>query len=139
MGEIVGDQMSEFEQKLLAYMESIERTLERIALAMESSKPDSGEAPNLQATLEEFSTYDWAAIGAEPEKQDAFGVATVLWRGRRFVRRSPENAYGATIYFSRSVGKDEKGVNRYERLITFKPESEIKVRPISREAEGYLR
>lgn len=129
--------MNEFEAKIIELLESFERSLERIAIALESNR--SERAPNYQATLEEFANFDWQAIGATVEKSDSFGVATVIWQGNRYVRRSPENAYGATIYFSRAIGKDEMGRNQYERLITFKPQSEIKVRPISRDVENLLK
>ena len=125
------------DKKLEDLFNSIERQLERIAVALESGM-STRSAPNYQASLEDFHTFNWEEIGAAIEKVDNYGVATVLYSGNRFVRRSPENAFGATIYFSRCTGKDESGKNQYERLITFKPQSEVKVRPISREAEGLL-
>ena len=54
----------------------------------------------------------------------------------RYKRRSPSNSYGAVIYFSRAVGKDEKGNTQYERLITFEPFANLTVEPISRKAEA---
>jgi hypothetical protein len=125
-------------QELIDLFNLIERHLERIAVALESGM-STRSAPNYQAFLEDFHSFNWEEIGAAIEKVDNYGVATVLWGGNRFVRRSPENSYGATIYFSRCTGKDESGRNQYERLITFKPQSEVKVRPISREAEGLLK
>lgn len=122
--------------KIIPLLESIARSLERIALSLESSQKEK-PAPNYQKRLEEFKNFDWSAIGAEVEKVDNFGVATVIWEDRRFIRRSPENAYGAAIYFSRLIGKDAEGRNRYERLIIFKPDPEVS--PISRKAEGYLK
>jgi hypothetical protein len=126
------------DKKLEDLFNSMERSLERIALALESGMRDRA-APNYQASLEDFHNFNWEEIGAAIEKVDNYGVATVLWGGNRFLRRSPENSYGTAIYFSRCTGKDESGKNQYERLITFKPQSEVKVRPISREAEGLLK
>lgn len=126
------------DKKLEDLFDSIERSLERIALALESGM-STRSAPNYQASFDEYKNFNWAEIGAKIEQVDNYGVATVLWGGNRFVRRSPENSYGAAIYFSRCIGKDESGKNQYERLISFKPQSEVKVRPISREAEGLLK
>ena len=125
-------------QKLIDLFNSLDRHLERIALALESGMRDRA-APNYQALFDEYKNFNWEEIGAKIEQVDSYGVATVLWGGNRFVRRSPENAFGAAIYFSRCIGKDESGKNQYERLITFKPQSEVKARPISREAEGLLK
>lgn len=126
------------DKKLEDLFDSIKRSLERIALALESGM-STRSAPNYQALFDEYKNFNWEEIGAKIEKVDNYGVATVLWGGNRFVRRCPENSYGAAIYFSRCTGKDESGKNQYERLITFKPQSEVKVRPISREAEGLLK
>lgn len=129
--------MSEFESKIIALLESCERSLARIALALESNQSKS--APNYQATLSEFPNFDWEAIGASIETSDRDGVATVIWQGNRYIRRCPDNAFGKVIFFSRAIGKDESGRNQYERLITFKPASEINVRAISRGVEEYLK
>jgi hypothetical protein len=119
-------------------LERIVNALERIATALEVAQGEK-PAPNYRKDLKNFADFDWNSIGAEVEKSDRYGVATVLWQGKRFVRRSPENAYGAAIFFTRCVGKEEDGRNKYERLITFTPADEIKVRAISREAESMLR
>ena len=126
------------DKKLEDLLGSIKGFLERIAVALEANMATQS-APNYQALLEDFHSFNWEEIGAEIEQVDKYGVATVLWSGNRFVRRSPDNSYGAAIYFSRCIGKDELGKNQYERLITFKPQSEVKARPISREAEGLLK
>lgn len=115
----------------------IEALLERIATALERIAP-APTAPNYQAKLEDFGNFNWEAISCKIEGRDRFGVSTVIWQGNRYLRRSPDNAYGATIFFSRCTGRDEDGRNQYERLITFKPASEIKIQPISRKAEEIL-
>jgi hypothetical protein len=48
----------------------------------------------------------------------------VEWNDRVFQRRSGNPTFGAVIYYSRAVGKDAAGVNKYERLITFKTTGE---------------
>lgn len=122
-------------------LERIAIALEKIAIAlekMETTNPDAG-APNYKADIDNFLSYNWESIGAEIEKIDSDGVATVLWRGNRYVRRSPDNAYKPVIFFSRCIGKDDSGKNCYERLITFEQVSEIEVSPISRKVERLLR
>ncbi|HEY9635256.1 MAG TPA: single-stranded DNA-binding protein [Coleofasciculaceae cyanobacterium] len=104
--------------------------LERIADTLERIAPTSTKAPNYQYPLESFTTFDWTSIGATIVQNDQYGAAIVSWRGQQFVRRSPSNKFDPAIWFSRCVGKDESGENRYERLITFKPLSKTEVEPV---------
>ena len=108
--------------------------LEKIAQLLARSLPRQ-PAPNYKAILEKFHEYDWSTINAQVELTDQFGVATVIWQGDRYKRRSPNNKYGAVIYFSRAIGKDEQGHTQYERLITFEPFANLTVEAISRKAE----
>ena len=108
--------------------------LEKIAQLLERSLPRQ-PAPNHRAILEKFHEFDWSSINAQVEITDQFGVATVIWQGDRYKRRSPENKYGPVIYFSRAVSKDERRNTQYERLITFEPFTDLTVEPISRKAE----
>jgi hypothetical protein len=124
-------------QELLKVQQKQVEALERIAIALEGMKPEK-PAPNYKKDLKNFPDFNWEQIGAQVEKKDQYGAATVLWNAQRYVRRSPENAYGTAIFFTRCVGKDETGKNKYERLITFEDVKEIKVRPISREAESII-
>jgi DdrB-like protein len=103
-------------QRLMEMLNYQTSLLERIAIALETNQA----APNYQADLKDFHTFDWHSIGVEVERSDAQGAAIVPWRGLRFVRRSASNKFQPAIWFSRAVGKDELGNNRYERLITFK-------------------
>lgn len=103
--------------------------IDRIACALESQAKET-PAPNYQRPLEQFADFDWASIGATVERSDQYGAAIVSWRGQQFIRRSPSNKFGEAIWFSRCVGKDEQGENRYERLITFKPVSKVEVEPV---------
>jgi len=105
--------------QLLATAQQNNRLLERIAQAVEAG--DSGSAsPNYEVCLTQFRAFDWAAIEATVEHEDSDGVATVLWRGHRYVRRSAANKFDPAIWFSRSQGKDEAGNTQYARLVTFK-------------------
>ena len=124
-------------QELLKVQQRQVEALERIAIALEGMKPEK-PAPNYKKDLKNFPDFNWEQIGAQVEKKDQYGAATVLWNAQRYVRRSPENAYGTAIFFTSCVGKDETGKNKYERLITFEDVKEIKVRPISREAESII-
>ena len=112
--------------------------LEKIAQLIERSLPRQ-PAPNYRAILEQFNAYDWSSINAQFEITDQYGVATVIWQGDRYKRRSPSNSYGAVIYFSRPIGKDERGNTQYERLITFEPFSKLTVEPISQKAESIIK
>ena len=107
---------------------------ERIAIALESqdTKP-----PQWCKPIKEFKDFDWKSIGATVIKSDRDGVAVVEWKSREYIRRSPENKFGAAIYFSRSIGKDQAtGKANYERLITFKELASAE--PISRKAEAEI-
>ena len=111
--------------------------LEKIAQLLERSLPRQ-PAPNYRAILEQFHEFDWSTINAQVEWKDKYGVASVIWQGDRYKRRSPSNSYGAVIYFSRAVKKDERGNTQYERLITFEPFEKLTVEAISRKAEQTL-
>ncbi len=112
--------------------------LERIADALERLAPQTTAAPNYQRPLDEFPTFDWESIGVEVVKKDRYGAGVVIWQGKQFTRRSPENEFGAAVWFARCVGKDENGRNKYERLITFSSVQERKIKPVSREVEAML-
>lgn len=99
--------------------------LERIAEALDRLAPNT--APNYQRSLEEFRSFAWESISATIERSDQYGAAIVNWRGYQFVRRSPSNKFGEAIWFSRCIGRDDAGENKYERLITFKPISKAQV------------
>jgi hypothetical protein len=104
--------------------------LERIADALDRLAPANTAAPNYQRPLEQFANFDWSSINASVERSDQYGAAIVNWRGQQYVRRSPSNKFGEAIWFSRCVGKDEQGENRYERLITFKPVSKVEIEAV---------
>ena len=113
------------------------KLLERIANALERMAPSNSSAPNLVYDLSQYEHFDWEAIGATVAVVDEGGPALVTWGGNTFKRRSPNNKYGAAIFYSRCVGK-ENGENIYERLITFK-EMSTSVEPLSRKAETALK
>lgn len=111
-------------------LQGIESHLRQIAL---SSNP----APNYQRPLSEYHGFDWSSIGAGVLKEDEDGVSSVEWNGQVFTRRSPNNRFDAAIWFSRCVGKDSDGNNRYVRLITFKVASNAE--PIAAKAKKAVR
>lgn len=118
-------------------IERLFQVLERLTQALELLCPEK-KPPNYTFALEDFKSFDWESIGARVYKVDQYGAAIAIWNDRQYIRRSPDNAFGSTIYFSRCIGRDETGKNVYERLVTFKPLSEVKVRPISRDAESII-
>ncbi len=115
---------------LLAVLSQQTLALERLTDAVERLAPTTTAAPNYTRSLESFKVFDWESIGVTIERSDPYGPAIVSWRGQQFVRRSPSNKFGEAIWYSRSIGKDENGENRYERLITFKPLSKTEVEPV---------
>ncbi len=124
-------------QQWLQIQEKQLTALEKIAAALEMLTPEKS-TPNYRYDLKKFPTFDWSSIHAEVERKDRYGAATVIWQGKRYVRRSPENGFGAAIFFTRCIGKSENGHNQYERLITFEALNNLQVRPISREAEAEI-
>lgn len=127
----------QFDQ-LITVLTQLTMNTDRIANALERMAPQDTAAPNYQRLLEEFPEFDWSSIDAQVVKGDRYGAGVVAWQGKQFVRRSPENEFGAAVWFARCVGKDESGRNKYERLITFSPVTERKVKPVSREVEARL-
>jgi len=104
-------------QMIAESLQDIESHLRQIAV---SSNP----APNYWRPLSDYRNFDWASIGAIVLKEDEDGATDVEWNGQVFTRRSPQNRFAAAIWFSRCVGKDADGANKYARLISFKPPSE---------------
>jgi hypothetical protein len=124
----VGQRMSALNEQLQMIAKSlqgIESHLRQIAI---SSNP----APNYQRLLSEYPHFDWASIGAAVLNKDVDGATSVEWNGQIFTRRSPNNRFDAAVWFSRCVGKDADGNNRYARLMTFKAASEAE--PIASKA-----
>ncbi len=112
----------------LQIQQLIIESLSRIAIALEHMIPPQA-APNYQFALDKFATFDWESIGAVVADRDSDGASAILWRNNIYVRRSPSNKFGAAIWFSRCTGRDDKGANIYERLITFKAISDAEPLP----------
>ncbi len=110
--------------------------LEKIAGVLEQL--NSKEAPNYEYPLESFRDFDWSSIGAQVIRKDQFGAAIVSWNGKQFVRRSPSNKFAAALWFSKCIGKDEDGSNKYQRLITFKSLNNKEVEPVSEKVRNYF-
>src|SRR5215510_7305016 len=109
LGQRINEQ-SEILRMIAASLEGVELHLRQIAV---SSNP----APNYQRPLSEYPTFDWPSIGATVLNRDDDGVTAVEWNGQVFTRRSPNNKFDAAVWFSRCVGKDADGNNKYVRLI----------------------
>jgi hypothetical protein len=129
----LGQRISEQNRILQIIAESlqgVESHLRQIAI---SSNP----APNYKRPLSEYADFDWPSIGASVLSRDDDGVMAVEWNGQVFTRRSPNNKFDAAVWFSRCVGKDAEGNNRYARLISFKAVSEAE--PIAAKAKKAIR
>lgn len=68
---------------------------------------------------------DWPkAIGAGIIAADAEGPTHIMHCGHIYQRRFGTNPkWGAAIWYSRSIGADDKGATQYARLITFRDPS----------------
>jgi hypothetical protein len=124
LGQRIGEQ-NEILQMIAASLQGVESHLRQIAI---SSNP----APNYQRPLSDYPGFDWLSIGATVLKEDHDGATAVEWNGQIFTRRSPNNKFDAAVWFSRCVGKDADGNNKYVRLISFKAASEAE--PIAAKA-----
>jgi multisubunit Na+/H+ antiporter MnhB subunit len=91
----------------------------------------------LTRPFETISAYHIANSKPLGGGTNVVNVTLVEYRGKTYKRRSPENKFGAAIWFSRSVGKDEEGQNQYEKFITFKEMAPAE--PLSRAAEAKTR
>lgn len=109
---------------LTRMLQMIAESLQGVELHLREMSISSNPAPNYRRPLSDYRDFDWASIGATVLKEDRDGATEVEWNGQVFTRRSPQNTFEAAIWFSRSVGKDSEGKNKYIRLITFKPPSE---------------
>lgn len=108
--------------------------LTAVVAAQAAGDIDPDDAPDVEMPIERFHSFDWAQIGAQVLIEDEFGPAIVSYGGKAFKRRAPDNAYGAAVWYSRCIGKNDDGTNKYVRLITFKTLSD-KVEPMGRKVE----
>jgi ssDNA-binding DdrB-like protein len=129
LGQRISEQ-NEILSMIAASLQGVESHLRQMAI---SSNP----APNYQRPLSEYLTFDWDSIGATVLNRDGDGATAVEWNGQVFTRRSPNNKFDAAVWFSRCVGKDADGNNRYARLISFKAVSEAE--PIAAKAKKAIR
>jgi len=109
----------------------------RVADALDRIAPTTPAAPNYEYPIENFPTFNWETIGAVVEQSDQYGAGVVRWGEKRWMRRSPQNKYGAAIWFSRATSKDDQGKVQYERLVTFKS-YDTEVEPISSKASSLI-
>lgn len=121
--------LAELMTGLTIALEGINESLKRIEtaqLAIASQHP-----PNWKRPLASYQNGWPAAINAFIVAEDDLGPTVVSWMGHTYTRRCGENKkYGAAIWFSRSVGKDEDGSTRYARLITFSSDSTAQAEPL---------
>jgi hypothetical protein len=75
--------------------------------------------PNFHYPIADYPEFAWSEIGAEAVSFDDHGATVVTWNHYMWKRRAGAGRFGPAVWFSRSAGRDENGVN-YLRLITFK-------------------
>jgi ssDNA-binding DdrB-like protein len=117
---VLGQRMNALTQTLQMIAES----LQGVELNLREMSISSNPAPNYRRPLSDYQDFDWGVIGAIIIKEDEDGATEVEWNGQVFTRRSAENHFDAAVWYSRCVGKDSDGKNKYLRLITFKPPTE---------------
>lgn len=97
---------------------AIAESIKGLTAAVIATQP---EQLNLVFDIGEFANFDWSSIGVTVTDFDDDGYPTVVSRsGKQYKRRSPVNKFGAAIWFSRAVGKDEANETIYETLVMFK-------------------
>lgn len=116
-------------EQLVQQQQVILQALLRLTQALEQMVPPA-KPSNYQLALESWTTFDWASIGATVERQDEHGPTIINWRGQQFTRRSPNNRFKESIWYSRCTGKDANGTLQYERLCTFKPLASVEIDPL---------
>lgn len=121
--------MNDYEMQSLA-------VLNRIAGALETIAMSNAPAPNFVKPIGAYAGFDYTSIGALVKASDANGPTELEWGGYLWTRRSPQNKFGEVIWFSRCIGKDADGTNKYARLITFKQMSEAE--PLPRKVEAIV-
>lgn len=91
--------------------------LTRIAVALETREEveDALEFP-----LSGFAAFPWSTIGATIVDRDADGVSIIRTANGRIAKRRSNDKFGTEVWFSYSDGKDEKGENRYRKVIVFR-------------------
>jgi DdrB-like protein len=129
----LGQRLSEQNELLRMIAESLRGVEAHLLQIAVSSNP----APNYQRPLSEYPTFDWSSIGAIVLNRDDDGVTAVEWNGQVFTRRSPSNKFAEAVWFSRHLGQDSDGNNRYARLISFKALSDAE--PIAAKAKKAIR
>lgn len=120
-------------ERLLTLLGTITASLERIA----TGDQDPEAVPEWTYPIENFATFNWELHNIAILASDQDGPTVVQWQGKAYKRRSPENAYGAAIWYSRCTGKDTEDRNKYAKLLIFKPIAD-KIRPVSREVEKII-
>lgn len=120
-------------ERLLGLLGSIAGSLSAMAGAQ-----DGDAAPDLTFPIDTYQSFDWAGIGAQVIAKDSDGPSVVMWNGKNFKRRAPDNAFDPAIWFSHCIGKTEDGRNEYIRLVTFKQFKDDDIQPLGRRAERAL-
>ncbi|KKK58649.1 hypothetical protein LCGC14_3042320, partial [marine sediment metagenome] len=76
--------------------------------------------PNFRRSLNEYATFNWFSIDANPVRETGDGINEVDWGGYTWRRRSGTGKFGNAIWFSRAIGVNADNTPKYARLITFK-------------------
>lgn len=108
--------------------------LTRIAVALEAR--EEVEDP-LEFALADFAGFAWSTIGATIVQRDADGVSIIRAANGRIAKRRSNDKFGTEVWFSYSDGKDEKGENRYRKVVVFR--NVAPPEPLGRKTEQAVR
>jgi hypothetical protein len=112
----------DFSSAILTELRSIRSSIESLVQAQAAAAPPK----TFTYPIDRFKGFDFGALGIEVIERDSQGEAARLaYQGDLYTRRSPENKFAPVIYFSKAVGKNDEGVNLYQRLIEFKTFSDV--------------
>lgn len=124
------------DERIVSLLSAQTAALSRIAIALETIAMTNAPAPNFIKSIEMYADFDFTTIGAVVKQYDQNGPTELEWGSYLWTRRSPQNKFGEAIWFSRAVGKDAEGNNKYARLITFKRMTEAE--PLPRKVEALV-
>lgn len=92
--------------------------LTRIAVALEAQREPEEDV--LEFPLSDFAAFPWSTIGATIVQRDADGVSIIRTAAGKMAKRRSNDKFGTEVWFSYSDGKDERGENRYRKVIVFR-------------------
>lgn len=107
------------DKQLAMVLTAITQGFERVARAIEAAREAQADE-TLQFALGDYRTFDWSSIGASVVQSDDDGVSMIRAANGKLAKRRSNDKFGTEIWFSYADGKDEKGENRYRKVVEFR-------------------